>query len=105
MQIQGKSVLFDPVFAKRCSPLKFVGPKRFRSVPIKIPELPRIDFCCISHDHFDHLNKASVRLLNKCWPNIKWCGKATMMYKRLWYSFHLFLAFRALWVFPWGMVE
>ena len=63
MRLDGKFVLTDPVFSKRASPLQFVGPKRFHNLPLTVAELPRLDVVLISHDHYDHLDKASIRAL------------------------------------------
>jgi len=55
-------VLTDPVFEKRVSML---GPTRFNGdVPLEISQLPAIDAVVISHDHYDHLNKVSIKRLN-----------------------------------------
>ena len=40
-----------------------MGPKRFHQAPISINELPAIDKVLISHNHYDHLDKASVKTL------------------------------------------
>ncbi|GGM11598.1 MBL fold metallo-hydrolase [Dactylosporangium sucinum] len=63
VEIEGVRVLFDPVWSDRCSPTSFFGPKRMHPVPLKIDELPRIDAIVISHDHYDHLDLASIRAL------------------------------------------
>ena len=44
-------------------PCSFAGPKRLVPLPIDIPELPRIDVVLISHNHYDHLDAASVMRL------------------------------------------
>lgn len=60
----GKSVvLTDPVWGLRASPMSFMGPKRFFAAPVAIEHLPRVDVVLISHDHYDHLCKASVLAL------------------------------------------
>ncbi|WWC59215.1 uncharacterized protein I303_101765 [Kwoniella dejecticola CBS 10117] len=56
-----KGILFDPVFSKRCSPSKMFGPKRRVDPPCSIEDLPRVDMVFISHDHYDHLDKSSIR--------------------------------------------
>ncbi|MDJ0810576.1 MAG: MBL fold metallo-hydrolase [Desulfobacterales bacterium] len=62
INIDGYRLLTDPVFEKRVS---LVGPTRFNGeVPLDIDQLPPIDAVIISHDHYDHLNKYSVRQLN-----------------------------------------
>ncbi|XP_074644090.1 N-acyl-phosphatidylethanolamine-hydrolyzing phospholipase D-like [Tubulanus polymorphus] len=64
VQLDGFTVLTDPVFSERCSPIGFIGPKRYRDSPCEIDELPRIDAVVISHNHYDHLDLNSVKLLN-----------------------------------------
>jgi L-ascorbate metabolism protein UlaG (beta-lactamase superfamily) len=63
LELDGARVLTDPVFGERASPLGFAGPRRFHPVPATIAELPPLDAVLLSHDHFDHLCKASVREL------------------------------------------
>ncbi|MDR0571432.1 MAG: MBL fold metallo-hydrolase [Rickettsiales bacterium] len=56
VQLDGKRILFDPVFSKSVSPVPF-GIKRFKGTGIYKPEeLPDIDYLFISHDHWDHLD-------------------------------------------------
>ncbi len=63
IRIDGEYFLTDPVFSKRASPVPWIGPKRFQPAPIRIDELPRIKAVVISHDHYDHLDKAAIKLL------------------------------------------
>ncbi|HKP62409.1 MAG TPA: MBL fold metallo-hydrolase [Polyangiales bacterium] len=63
LEIDGTRVLVDPVFSARCSPLAFMGPERFFPPPIALAELPAIHVVVISHDHYDHLDMASVQAL------------------------------------------
>ncbi|PCK32768.1 MBL fold metallo-hydrolase [Pseudoalteromonas piscicida] len=63
IKAQGQYILIDPVFAERASPFSFMGPKRFHQPPIAIESLPKIDKVLISHNHYDHLDEHSVRLL------------------------------------------
>ena len=60
VRMAGKTVLFDPIFSDRASPLPFAGPRRIVPLPIDIPELPKIDVVMISHNHYDHLDEDSV---------------------------------------------
>lgn len=61
LQLDGVNILIDPQFSERASPVSFAGPRRIVPLPIDIPELPRVDVVAISHNHYDHLDLASVR--------------------------------------------
>ena len=63
IEIDGYRILLDPIFSERLSPFSFTGPRRFFPSPIAIDELPEIHAVIISHDHFDHLDRASVMAL------------------------------------------
>jgi L-ascorbate metabolism protein UlaG (beta-lactamase superfamily) len=63
VEIDGRVVLTDPIWSARCSPSTLVGPKRFHAPPIALSDLPKIDAVVISHDHYDHLDMATVRAL------------------------------------------
>lgn len=62
-KIENEYILTDPVFSNRASPFSFMGPKRFHDVPISIDDLPFIKSVIISHDHYDHLDKQSIKQL------------------------------------------
>ncbi len=63
LKVYGKYWLLDPVFSERASPFSLLGPKRFHQAPLSIDDLPAIDKVLISHNHYDHLDKASVKKL------------------------------------------
>ncbi|MFE4857053.1 MBL fold metallo-hydrolase [Streptomyces sp. NPDC056670] len=60
-EIDGRRVLFDPVWGERCSPFAFVGPKRLHPVPLPLAALGPVDVVVISHDHYDHLDLPTIR--------------------------------------------
>ncbi|NRR33194.1 MBL fold metallo-hydrolase [Oxalobacteraceae bacterium] len=60
LKLSGKFWLTDPVFSERASPVQWAGPQRFHQPPITIEELPPITGVILSHDHYDHLDKAAV---------------------------------------------
>ena len=60
LKLRGEFWLTDPVFSERASPVQWAGPKRFHEPPIAIDDLPPIKGVILSHDHFDHLDRASV---------------------------------------------
>ncbi len=64
IQIEGLNILTDPVFSDRVSPVSFVGPKRQAPLPFLIHELPAVDLVVISHNHYDHLDLASLKVLS-----------------------------------------
>jgi L-ascorbate metabolism protein UlaG (beta-lactamase superfamily) len=65
IEIDGRRILTDPMWGERSSPSSIVGPKRFHPPPISLADLPALDAVLISHDHFDHLDQKTVRLLAK----------------------------------------
>ena len=62
-EIDGKRFLTDPVWSDVVSPFSFIGPKRFFSPPLSLDDLPEIDGIIISHDHYDHLDKQTIKYL------------------------------------------
>jgi len=65
IEIDGWRVLTDPVWGPRASPSRFLGPKRFQPVPIELRALPPLDAVVLSHDHYDHLDYTTMRLLRR----------------------------------------
>ncbi|MGU3432180.1 MBL fold metallo-hydrolase [Actinomycetes bacterium M1A6_2h] len=63
IEIDGRRVLTDPVWSNRVSPSALVGPARLHPVPVAAEALPLIDAVLISHDHYDHLDRDTVRIL------------------------------------------
>ena len=65
IQIHGKNILVDPVFSDRTSPVSFIGPKRYSTLPASIDDLPDIDIILLTHDHYDHVDYKSLKKLSK----------------------------------------
>lgn len=59
LRIGGATVLLDPVFG-RASPLSFYGYPRFQAPPFRRDDLPDVDVILVSHEHYDHLERATV---------------------------------------------
>jgi N-acyl-phosphatidylethanolamine-hydrolysing phospholipase D len=72
VQIGGLNVLTDPVWANRASPFSFIGPRRRLAPAVSIEALPPIDVVVISHNHYDHLDRSTVRRLAGLFPNAEW---------------------------------
>jgi N-acyl-phosphatidylethanolamine-hydrolysing phospholipase D len=62
-QLGGLNVLTDPIFSQRASPLGFAGPQRHQAPGLELRQLPMIDLVLLTHNHYDHLDEASVRAL------------------------------------------
>lgn len=72
LSIDGKHILTDPIWSQWCSPIPLIGPRRKHPAPIPLAQLPKIDYVLISHDHYDHLDRATVDRLAKQFPEIIW---------------------------------
>jgi len=65
IQLDGLNILTDPIWSERTSPVSWTGPKRHHLPAIKIEDLPPIDLVLISHNHYDHLDLPTLKVLNK----------------------------------------
>lgn len=61
VQLGGKSILLDPVLSARVGPGGRLGPKRLVPPALRLHQLPPIDVVVVSHDHYDHLDKRTLR--------------------------------------------
>lgn len=68
MQVDGKTVLVDPVFSRHASPVNFTT-KAFAGADVyNVEDFPEIDYLFITHDHWDHLDYNTVLKLK---PKVK----------------------------------
>jgi L-ascorbate metabolism protein UlaG (beta-lactamase superfamily) len=65
VEIDGRRVMTDPILSDHAFPVTWVAPRRNNPPPMTLAQLPRIDVVTISHDHFDHLDMATVKSLAK----------------------------------------
>jgi N-acyl-phosphatidylethanolamine-hydrolysing phospholipase D len=75
LQAGGLNVLTDPMFSEYASPVQGLGPARYTPVPATctLAALPPIDLVLLSHSHYDHLDRGSVRALLARWGSaITW---------------------------------
>jgi L-ascorbate metabolism protein UlaG (beta-lactamase superfamily) len=63
LQQRGLHILTDPIWSRRSSPFTWIGPCRRRAPGVRFNDLPRIDLVLLSHNHYDHLDLATLRLL------------------------------------------
>jgi L-ascorbate metabolism protein UlaG (beta-lactamase superfamily) len=81
LQVDATNILIDPVFSLRASPVQYAGSKSYDGTMLyTIADFPTIDFVLISHDHYDHLDYASIVQLK---------DKAKMFYVPLGVGSHL----------------
>jgi L-ascorbate metabolism protein UlaG (beta-lactamase superfamily) len=63
LRMDGLTILTDPGWSERASPLSWAGPLRLVPPGLPFEELPRVDVVVISHDHYDHLDLSTVKRL------------------------------------------
>ena len=68
------NVLTDPIWSDRASPVSFAGPKRWTAPGVALESLPPIDVVVQTHDHYDHLDRPTVRWLATHHPEARWCA-------------------------------
>ncbi|MGH9422259.1 MAG: MBL fold metallo-hydrolase, partial [Thermoanaerobaculia bacterium] len=64
-------------WSERVSPVRFAGPRRHRAPGIRFEDLPPIDLVLVSHNHYDHMDVATLRKLGR--PIIVPLGNAALM--------------------------
>ncbi|MHA6718137.1 MBL fold metallo-hydrolase [Sphingomonas sp. RS6] len=62
IQTQGLNILTDPVWSDRAGPFG-MGPARVTAPGVRLADLPKIDLILVSHDHYDHLDLATLKTL------------------------------------------
>ncbi len=65
VQTCGLNILFDPVWSERASPFSFAGPKRVNPPGVNFADLPPIDVVIVSHNHYDHMDLATLSALHE----------------------------------------
>jgi L-ascorbate metabolism protein UlaG (beta-lactamase superfamily) len=60
LQQGGVHILTDPIWSRRASPFTWIGPRRRREAGVRWADLPRIDVVLVSHNHYDHLDLATL---------------------------------------------
>ena len=63
IQVWGLNIITDPVWSYRTSPFKYIGPHRFTEMGVDFDQLPPIDVVLLSHNHYDHMDIATLEKL------------------------------------------
>jgi L-ascorbate metabolism protein UlaG (beta-lactamase superfamily) len=62
VQTQGLNILIDPVWSEHAGPFG-LGPKRVAEPGVAFDRLPKIDVVLVSHNHYDHMDLATLKRL------------------------------------------
>ncbi len=63
IRLDGRTILTDPFLTDHASPLAALGPTRFAPPALRPDQLPPIDVILLSHNHYDHLDLATIEAL------------------------------------------
>ncbi|ADU69552.1 MBL fold metallo-hydrolase [Pantoea sp. At-9b] len=84
LRLNQRYLLIDPALSQRASPLPFAGPQRKTPAPLRVAQLPHLDYVLISHNHYDHLDRPTVKRIARQFPEArflvplgmgKWCQR------------------------------
>lgn len=62
VQSDGINILTDPIYSERAGPFG-IGPGRVTKPGIAFDDLPKIDLVVVSHNHYDHMDLATLKKL------------------------------------------
>jgi N-acyl-phosphatidylethanolamine-hydrolysing phospholipase D len=65
VRMDGVTFLTDPMFSNWAGPVAPFGSRRAVAAGASLEELPLVDFVLLTHDHYDHADRPSVKWLAK----------------------------------------
>jgi L-ascorbate metabolism protein UlaG (beta-lactamase superfamily) len=63
IQTAAGNILTDPMYSQRAGPLNLLGPRRVRQPAVRFDDLPPISTVLLSHNHYDHCDRPTLRRL------------------------------------------
>jgi len=65
IQTAAGNFLTDPMYSDRAGPFGLLGPRRVRQPAVRFDDLPPISTVLLSHNHYDHCDRATLARLAK----------------------------------------
>ena len=78
LQVGGLNVLVDPMWSERAFPVQWAGPRRVMSPALPLESLPPLDVVLVSHSHYDHLDKGTVKRLARAHGDAAWVAPSRL---------------------------
>ena len=63
IQTAAGNILTDPMYSQYAGPLSRLGPRRVRQPAVRFDDLPPISTVLLSHNHYDHCDRPTLRRL------------------------------------------
>ncbi len=83
IQVDGKKILVDPVLSGSASPISFTTKSFEGTDRYSAEDIPMIDYLFISHDHWDHLDYATVKAIEPKVGKV-FCGLGVSAHLKSW---------------------
>ncbi len=72
LQTGGLNILTDPMWSERAFPVQWTGPQRIMPPAVALESLPPLDIVLLSHSHYDHFDRTTVKRLARMHPDATW---------------------------------
>jgi len=63
LRLSGTNILIDPFLSDYATSFPPFGPRRYTPPGLSVEKLPKIDVIIISHNHYDHMDSATLKAL------------------------------------------
>ena len=65
IQTAAGNILTDPMYSNKAGPWNLAGPRRVRAPAVAFEDLPPISVVLLSHNHYDHCDLRTLRMLGR----------------------------------------